>query len=92
MIWTILEYTCLIIGGLTLSSIIYFSIIYPSYDYLKSQYMYYIKHSAFEYDKSSFISFFLPHGKYISFEEYKNKYGNYPNKIKWWKFKCYNPW
>ena len=54
--------------------------------------MYYIKHSAFEYDKSSIVSFFFPNGKYVSFEEYKKKWGYYPDKIKWWKFKCYNPW
>lgn len=92
MIWTILKYACLVIGGLVLSSIIYFSIIHPIYEYLQSQYMYYIKHSAFEYDKSSIVSFFFPNGKYVSFEEYKKKWGYYPKKIAWYKFKCYNPW
>jgi len=91
MIWTILQYICLIIGGFTLCSIIYFTIINPTYRYLKSQYMYYIKHSAFLYNKS-LVGFFFPHGKYISFKEYKKKYGYWPKKINWYKFKCYNPW
>lgn len=91
MILTILEYVCIIIGGLILLSFIYFCIIWPIYDYLYSQYMYYIKHSVFEYDKS-LVGFFFNQGKYITFEEYKNKYGCYPDKIKWYKFKCYNPW
>ena len=91
MILTILQYICLFIGGLVLLSFIYFCIILPIYDYIYSQYMYYIKHSAFEYDKS-LVGFFIHNGKYISFEEYKKKWGYYPKKIAWYKFKCYNPW
>lgn len=92
MILTILQYICLFIGGLVLLSFIYFCIILPIYDYIYSQYMYYIKYSAFEYDKSSIVSFFFHNGKYVSFEEYKKKWWYYPKKIVWYKFKCYNPW
>lgn len=91
MILSILKNICLIIGGIVLLIILYFTIIDPVYRYLKSQYMYYIKHSAFEYNKS-LVGFFIPHGEYISFEEYKKKWGYYPKKIAWYKFKCYNPW
>jgi len=92
MILTILKDLCLVVGGIVLLIILYFIIIDPAYEYLKSQYMYYIKHSAFEYNKSSIVSFFFPNGKYVSFEEYKKKWGYYPKKIAWYKFKCYNPW
>ena len=91
MILSILKNICLIVGGIVLLVILYFTIIDPIYRYLESQYMYYIKHSVFEYNKS-LVGFFFPHGEYISFEEYKKKWGYYPNKIKWYKFKCYNPW
>lgn len=92
MILSILKDFCLIVGGLVLLFIFYSLIIYPICKYLKSQYMYYIKHSAFEYDKTNLVSFFFPHGEYVTFEEYKKKWGYYPKKIAWYKFKCYNPW
>ena len=91
MILSILKNICLIVGGIVLLVILYFTIIDPIYRYLKSQYMYYIKHNAFEYNKS-LVGFFFPHGEYVTFEEYKKKWGYYPKKIAWYKFKCYNPW